>query len=459
MPALPEIRIVAVNGMLGYGYPLASLEAGEAARPHAFVVDAGSTDAGPYFLGSGGSLTKPLQVLRDMRHAVAAALRTGVPLIIGSAGFGGGRPHVNTALEMLKRIAEEEQLSMTCAVIQAEIEPATVLDAFRRGLITPMPGAPELDEERIVSSSRIVGQMGTEPLIRALRTGADVILAGRACDAALFAAVPLLHGLDPGPAFHMAKIMECGAQCAIPLAPSDCLLGSIDSEGFSLRPLNSERICTPESVAAHALYEQPDPFRIVEPEGEVDLSEARYSQVDRASVRITGSRFVPQPPPLKIKLEGARVRGHRAITVAGARDPAVIANLDAIESRARETARAHLAGHLDESQYQIRFLFYGRDAVLGQLEPSKTSPHEVGVVIDVVGETPEIAQDVLALVRASTLHAPFEGRKTTAGNLAMPFSPSDFVGDAVYEFSLYHLMEVEDMTSLFPLETVVIGNT
>jgi len=79
VPSSPEIRIVAVNGMLGYGYPLASLDAGVAAHPHAFVVDAGSTDAGPFFLGSGGSLTKPLQVLRDMRHAVLVARGPGFP--------------------------------------------------------------------------------------------------------------------------------------------------------------------------------------------------------------------------------------------------------------------------------------------------------------------------------------------------------------------------------------------
>lgn len=214
MQSPDEIRIVSVNGMLGYGYPVESLEAGLDARPHAFAVDAGSTDAGPYFLGSGASLTKPLQVMRDLRHCVVAARRAGVPLIIGSAGFGGGHPHVRATIEMLRQIADDEGLRLTFAVIQSEIDSGTVLDAFRRGLISPMPGGPELDEESIAASARIVGQMGTEPLIRALRTGADVIVAGRACDAALYAALPIMHGFDPGPAFHMAKIMECGAQCA-----------------------------------------------------------------------------------------------------------------------------------------------------------------------------------------------------------------------------------------------------
>lgn len=458
MPA--QLRIVSVSGMLGYGYPLDSLEAGVAASPDAFVVDAGSTDAGPYFLGSGQSLTKPLQVRRDLRHALVAARKVGVPLIVGSAGFGGGRPHVDATLQLLREIAEVEGLSFTTAVIHAEIDPAVVVAAFRRGAITPMPGAPIATEADILGSSRIVAQMGTEPIIRALESGADVVLAGRACDAGLYAALPLMHGFDAGLAFHMAKIMECGAQCAIPLAPSDCLLGTIDEDGFELRPLDPSRVCTPASVAAHSLYEQPDPFRIVEPEGEVDLSSAVYTQVDHATVRVTGSAFRPALHPLRVKLEGARRRGFRSVAVAGARDPAVIQNLDQIAERARTTARSHLSGHVDPDAYTIRFLFYGRDAILGTLEPLAAQlPHEVGVVIEVVGETPEISRDVLALVRASTLHAPFDGRKTTAGNLAFPFSPSDLVGDEVYEFSLYHLMEAEDMAGLFPIELVSVGAT
>jgi len=49
--ATDELRLVAVNGMIGYGYEAASLENGIAAAPHLFGVDAGSTDAGAFYLG------------------------------------------------------------------------------------------------------------------------------------------------------------------------------------------------------------------------------------------------------------------------------------------------------------------------------------------------------------------------------------------------------------------------
>ena len=59
--------------------------------------------------------------------------------------------------------------------------------------------------------------------------------------------------------------------------------------------------------------------------------------------------------------------------------------------------------------------------------------------------------------KSSLLHCPFESRKTTAGNLAFPFSPSDLEGGPVYEFSVYHLLEADDSRSFFTPEFVTIG--
>ena len=77
---------------------------------------------------------------------------------------------------------------------------------------------------------RIVAQMGPEPLVQALESGAEVVLAGRAYDPAVFAAVPLTRGCSRGPAVHLGKILECGAIAATPGSGSDCLFGSLDGE-------------------------------------------------------------------------------------------------------------------------------------------------------------------------------------------------------------------------------------
>lgn len=303
-----------------------------------------------------------------------------------------------------------------------------------------------------MQSTRIVGQMGTEPFAHALAQGADVVLAGRSCDTAIYAALPISEGYDPGLALHMAKIMECGAQCALPLAPNDSLLGVIRNDHFLIRPLSARRTCSPESVAAHTMYEQGDPLVLYEPEGQVDLRGAVFEQVDRQTVRVSGSRFIPAPR-LRIKLEGARRLGFRSFALAGIRDRTVIANLSVIEEAVRGAVRRNLRSDVTDDQFSLGFRYYGRDAVLGELEPERDRiPHEVGVLIEVVAPTQGLADYVLSLARSSFLHCPFPGRKTTAGNLAFPFSPSDVSGGEVYEFSVYHLMDIDNQLEMFPIE-------
>lgn len=447
-----ELRIVALNGCLGYGFEVDSLQHGADARPHMFGADAGSTDAGPYYLGSGTSMIRREQVKRDLSLALAQSRACGVPLVIGSAGIAGGEPNLQAVREVLVESAREQGLRFRLATIHAEIDRSVVLDALRSGGIEAMPGVPALTEDDVRDSVRIVGQMGTEPFAKALVDGADVVLAGRACDTAIYAALPIARGFDPGLALHLAKIMECGAQCAVPQGTNDCLLGTLRRDHFLVRPLSQRRVCTPESVAAHTMYEQGDPLMLHEPEGRVDMRDAVFEQVDPQTVRVSGSRFLPTPG-LQIKLEGARSGGFRAFTLAGIRDTGIIAALDGIEATVRAAVRSNLPAEVPDDGYEIAFKVYGRDAVLGLREPHRGRPtHEVGVLIEVVARTQALASHALSLARSSLLHCPFPGRKTTAGNLAFPFSPSDTAAGEVFEFSVYHLMRVADQNRLFTID-------
>jgi hypothetical protein len=454
---MDQLRLIAINGMLGYGYPVASLERGMQQSPHLLGVDAGSTDAGPFYLGHGVPLTAPRQIERDLRPAMRAAREGKIPLVVGSAGFGGARPHVDLFLSIADRIAREEGLRMRAAVIYADLDRGVVQAALAQGRVRPLAGAPPLTKEAVADSRQLVGQMGTEPLIAALKGGFDMVIAGRCCDTSIYAALPIMRGFDPGLAIHMAKIMECGAQCGLPLAPNDCLMGVIHRDHFLIKTLHPERRVTPESVAAHTLYEQPDPYEIHEPEGTVDMKDAEFEQVDPHTVRVSGSRLRPAKGRHTVKVEGARLIGYRATVVAGIRDPNVIANIDVVTKRSQEMAFANLDG-IDPGKVSVAWRAYGRDAVLGQRDPDRSkAPHEIGLMIDVVAESQDMASTVLAMMRSSALHCPFEGRTTTAGNLAFPFSPSDLAGGPVYEFSAYHLMEVEDQVKLFPYDVVTLG--
>jgi hypothetical protein len=41
--------------------------------------------------------------------------------------------------------------------------------------------------------------------------------------------------------------------------------------------------------------------------------------------------------------------------------------------------------------------------------------------------------------------------------MAFPFSPADVPAGEVYEFNIYHLMEVDDPVALFPYDMMEIG--
>ena len=120
-------------------------------------------------------------------------------------------------------------------------------------------GWPALDEAGVKASTHIVAQIGEAPLIAALSEGADIVVAGRCYDPAVFAAVPIMRGYPAGLSLHMGKILECAAIAAVPGSGSDCMFATLDETGFVVETLSDDRACTVTSVAAHTLYESQTP--------------------------------------------------------------------------------------------------------------------------------------------------------------------------------------------------------
>ena len=157
-----------------------------------------------------------------------------------------------------------------------------------------------------------------------------------------------------------------------------------------------------------------------------------------------------------MKLEGTELKGYRTVTFAGICDPMVIKHLDDLENGVRKAVRANLKGVVAENEYQLIFRRYGLDAATFVKPVNPARPHEIGLMIEAIAPTQKLADNILSLARSTALHQAFEGRKATAGNLAFPFSPSDLSGGEVYEFSLYHLMEVDDPAKMFPVKFIIV---
>jgi len=450
-----EIKYLSVCGMLGYGFPEEGLRRAREEDLAFIGADSGSTDPGPYYLGSGKGFVKEMQIRRDLELALLAARRKNIPLIIGSAGGSGAKPHVDSFVEVLLDIASINKLHFKLAVIYADITRETLTKAMKEKRITPCGPVPELTDEKIERVCNPVGQFGTEPLIQALAGGADVIISGRCCDTAVFAAYPIWKCFDPALALHCAKIAECGALCAYPVGANDSLLCTLRQDHFIVEPVNPERKCTPESVAGHSLYEQPNPECFYEPEGMLDMRQSNFKQISLRAVKVSGT-VLRTSAKQTLKLEGAELKGYRTITIAGICDPMVIAHLDDLENGVRKAVSANLKGVVAENEYKLIFRHYGLDAATFVKPVNPVLPHEIGLMIEAIAPTQKLADNILSLARSTALHQAFEGRKATAGNLAFPFSPSDLSGGEVYEFSLYHLMEIDDPEKMFPVKFIVV---
>ena len=435
-----SLRYLSLCGLLGYGYSTESLKNALAGDLDFVGVDAGSTDPGAYYLGSGKGFVKRLQVKRDLSLILPVIKERKIPLIIGSAGGSGARPHVESVLEIIAETAAELNTSFDTAVIYSDLD-KDFLQRASQGHLTGCGGAPDFDPSLADKLCNPVAQFGTDPIIEALKGNPEIIVAGRCCDTAVFAAYPIWKGFPAGLALHAAKIAECGALCARPVGANDSLVVEMYQDHFTVEPPNPERSCTPESVAAHSLYEQPDPNCFYEPEGKIDLSNCSFEALSARKVKVSGSALVPAEKHTT-KLECALLNGFRSITIAGLRDPSAIKHLDEIEEKVRASVAAS-ANFIQEKDYTLRFLRYGLDAVTGSNEPAGTLPREVGLVIEAIAPSQELADALIGLARSKALHQGFPDRKATAGNLAFPFSPSDFSGGAVYEFALYHLTDLE----------------
>lgn len=443
-----ELRILSPTAILGYGFPVSSFRAGLNRDPHVIAVDAGSTDPGPYYLGSGESFTQRSPVKRDLRYLIEAALERKIPLIIGTAGGSGAKPHVDWNLSIVKEVLRELNTSAEIATIYSDIDRDYLIDNVKKGRVEPLGPKDNLTEDDILAATHVVAQMGLEPIMQALEDGAEIILAGRAYDPTVFAALPVLQGYDLALALHMGKILECAAIAANPGSGSDCLFGTLGKDSFILEALSPERECTKLSVAAHTLYEKSDPYTLPGPGGALDLHETTFQELPGGRVRVSGTKFVPTEE-YAVKLEGARLIGYRTISIAGVRDPIMISQIDETINKVKE----RVADNFDQlKDYHLHVHCYGKHGVMGDLEPHPEAAHELGLVIEAVAATQEIADTVCSFARSTMLHYGYPGRKSTAGNLAFPYSPSDTSAGAVYEFNIYHLLTVDDPKSLFPVQ-------
>jgi hypothetical protein len=447
-----SVGVIFPTGMLGGGFSREMVRAGIEMGATAIAVDGGSTDSGPYYLGSSTPKTTAEAVERDLRILLLEARHAKIPLLVGSCGTSGTDSGVDWVAEMARRIAKQEGLSFRLACVYSEQTADDIVMALKDGRVHPLPPCGPLDEATVRSCAHIVGLMGHEPFVTAMRAGADVVLGGRATDTSMVAALALMHGLPPGPAWHAAKTVECAGMCTTTphgTPGSGPVYVTIDAAGFTVMPLNPDSSCTPMSVAAHMLYENADPIALREPMGILDASAATYVPLDDRTVRVEGSRF--KELARTIKLEGSALAGYETISLVGISDPNVLAQLDlwimTFTDYLCERVKAVLG--LEPPDYSFALRCYGLNAVLGSLLPdSKVLPREVGILLKVRASDQQTATAIAKVANPALLHLPLPGM-TMMPSYAFATSPAEIERGAVYEFVLNHVVEVETGEEMF----------
>ncbi|MEM7406361.1 MAG: acyclic terpene utilization AtuA family protein [Pseudomonadota bacterium] len=447
------ISMMATTGLLGYGFGEEAFRHGMELPLDFIAADAGSMDPGPYYLGAGVPFVSRKALKRDISIMLAGALEKNIPMLIGSAGGGGSAPQVELVREIVEEISTEQGYHFKMAVIYADQDTSFLRQRMRDGKIEPLGPIDDVTDATLDETHRVVAMMGVEPFQKALREGAQVVIAGRATDASIYSAIPLMHDFDPGLVWHLSKIIECAGAVAVPKTGQDCMIGVLHRNHFEVVPAHPDSRCTRMSIAAHTLYENPSPYQLEEPEGTVITENSVYEQIDHRTVKVSGSQF-KRSNRYTVKLEGVRRAGYRMAFIAGSRDPGLIAIVDSfVESCRQRVARDTASLGISSDDYQLSVRVYGQSGTMASREPVQDAqPHEIGILAEVMADDEETSRAVMAKTRLALLHSDFPGRKCISGNLAIPFSPSDLSVGETYEFNLWHVMEIDDPLQPFPIE-------
>lgn len=452
---MQSLKIICPNGHLGFA-PLRkeSFWIGVDASPDYIAADSGSDDVGPVPLGSDTS-TSPLAWQRDdLEQMLLASRKLGKPMIIGSAGDTGSNSRVDLFVGIIKDLAKKHGMApFKLGYFYSEVDKETLRAKIRAGeTIEGLDGFENLTEAELDATDRIVAMAGIHPFVELLQQGADVIIGGRSSDAAVFAAPAVHHGFPQDNAYYLGKVLECASFCAEPYGGKETVMGEVTQEDVKVTAMHPPQRCTVASVAGHAMYERSNPYEEFFAGGKLDMTNCLYEQHTERTTRITGARFIPSPK-VRVKLEGSGKVGERFVGLCGIRDPYTIANVD----RVIDWARTQVRDRFGESGYQLHYNVYGRDGVMGDLEPLRDKPgHELCIMVQGVAPTVEMAEELTMTGLRQMFYARLPDVKGTAGSVSFPLDEV-LHASAAYRWTLNHTVAVDDAMELFPTHMIDVG--
>ncbi|MBK8742285.1 MAG: acyclic terpene utilization AtuA family protein [Betaproteobacteria bacterium] len=450
-----SLRIICPNGHLGFApIRVESFRLGVAARPDYIAADSGSDDVGPVPLGTDTSTSPLAWQTHDLEQMLLAARELGVPMIIGSAGDTGANSRVDLFVKIIRELAAKHRLPrFKLGYFYSEVGREDLRRRMRGGeTVVGLEGYAALTEAELDATGRIVAMAGVHPFIALLEQGADVIIGGRSSDSCVFAAPAIHHGFPEDQAYYLGKVLECASFCAEPYGGKETVLGAVAADAVEVTAMHPGQRCTVASVAGHAMYERTNPYFEHVAGGTLDMSACHYEQIAEKTTRITGAKFA-RAAEFRVKLEGAGKIGERYVGMVGIRDPYTIAHVDDVIAWARDKVKERFG----DTGYELYYNVYGRDGVMGELEPLRDQPsHELCILVQGVAPTAEMAEEVCITGTRQMFYARLPDVKGSAGGVAFALDEVLRASPA-YRWTLNHTLRCDDPLELFPTHMTTAG--
>ncbi len=436
-----EVCLLAASAMMGSAFNEEAFRYALEKNPDMIGCDSGTTDSGPYYLGAGKPRMNRKVVKRDLGLMISAGVERGIPVLVGSAGTAGADPNVDWMVGIVREIAKERGLHFRLGEIKTEITPEQLRGYIGAGRFHPLEGAPKFEEKDCGGLTRCTTMMGAEGFVKAMENGAQVVIAGRATDTSIYAAVPMMYGLDNGFAWHAGKVLECGTMSTVFEKYAGCMMAWVRDDSMSLEPAHPEMAASPVSIVSHTLYENADPFYMPEPGCMLITADSVYTAETDRRVRVTGTRL--EKRPYSVKVEGVRFEGYRRAALAGVSDPLILKQFDAWLKTCVKTAQDKIRNGmgLSPGDYRMRYLVYGN--------PKDPNTERVGILFDIIAKNQQDADGIITNFWHTALHVPIHEWEGAQSQTAFPFSPPDLMthdGGATYSFCLNHVIDLKDPT-------------
>lgn len=442
---MESVKVFVPYGAVGLNCTQEAFEAGLLMKPDIISSDAGSTDSGPYYLGSGHGKYAIEDVKRDLKRMVLGADKLKIPMTVGTAGTCGSDEGVDTVYQLIVEICQEAGIHKKIAKIYSQQDRKIIKQKYHEDKVQGLHGAPVITEATFDECETIVALLGAEPYQEAFKNGADIIIGGRSTDTAVIAAYPLLKGCDPASCWHAAKTVECGGVCTSAGLQGGVFM-EVDDKGFTIRAVQPQSTVSPYSVSAHLLYENANPVQLTEPGIRIDTKNAKYFALSDTAVRVEGTTI--EYLPYTMKLEGAGIAGFQTVSMAGIRDRKIMNEpLQWIDEVSKAGIEKLEKAGISKESYDFWLRPYGYNGVSGMAVPGDYVPNEILMMLTVTAKTQELATQIAKAFNPLLLHYNmFAGKQMPS--FAFIFSPAEMERGAIYEFKLYHTVLLDDPMEL-----------